>query len=69
MCVASRVVALQVYAAVRSVRSVVARCWLNIPAGGRYCQRYGEPQTQVALQLLGRLEFRLFVRYVQGKQT
>lgn len=41
-----------VYAAVKSVSDVVSGYWLNIPAGGAYCPRCGEPQPEVAARLL-----------------
>lgn len=50
-----RVDAQQVYAAVQATRNGVDGYWLNIPAGGKYCPRCGEPQPQVARQLLQRL--------------
>ncbi|MGH8280448.1 MAG: hypothetical protein ACRETQ_12935 [Gammaproteobacteria bacterium] len=49
-----RVTAQQLYAAVQSVRRSVSGYWLNIPAGGKYCPRCGEPQP--ARQLLERMD-------------
>ena len=51
-----RVSAQQLVAAVQAVRPAVNGFWLNIPAGGRYCPRCGEPQPQIAVQLLQSLE-------------
>lgn len=50
-----RVSAGELEAAVKSVRSLVNGFWLNIPAGGSYCPRCGEPQPQVAAELLPKL--------------
>lgn len=51
-----RVSTQQLFEDVRAVRPVVDGFWLNIPAGGKYCPRCGEPQPQVAVQLLQSLE-------------
>jgi hypothetical protein len=45
----------QLYDAVQATRGEVDGYWLNIPAGGAYCPKCGEPQPQVAVELLRRL--------------
>ncbi len=50
-----RVSAQQLFNAVQAARPVVDGFWLNIPAGGKYCPRCGEPQPQVAVQVMQRL--------------
>ena len=51
-----RVSAQQLLAAVQAVRPVVSGFWLNIPAGGKYCPRCGEPHPEVAMRLLQALD-------------
>jgi len=40
------------YDAVLATRNDVAGYWLNIPGGGAACPKCGEPQPQVAVELL-----------------
>jgi hypothetical protein len=47
-----RVTARQLYDAVEATRDAVDGYWLNIPGGGAYCPKCGEPQPQVAVDLL-----------------
>jgi hypothetical protein len=47
-----KVTARQLYDAVQATRSDVDGYWLNIPGGGAYCPKCGEPQPQVAVELL-----------------
>jgi hypothetical protein len=53
-----RVTAAQLYEAIEATRKDVDGYWLNIPGGGPYCPRCGEPQPQVAVELLKMLESR-----------
>jgi len=47
-----KVTAQHLYDAVQATRSDVDGYWLNIPGGGAYCPKCGEPQPQVAVELL-----------------
>jgi hypothetical protein len=47
-----KVTAQQLFDAVQATRGVVDGYWLNIPGGGAYCPKCGEPQPQVAADLL-----------------
>jgi len=51
-----KVTADQLYQAVQATRGDVAGYWLNIPAGGPSCPKGGEPQPQVAVELLKKLQ-------------
>jgi len=51
-----RVTARQLYDAVQATRDAVDGYWLNIPGGGTYCPKDGEPQPQVAVELLRMLD-------------
>ena len=51
-----RVTAKQLYDAVEATRGAVDGYWLNIPGGGAYCPKCGEPQPQVAVDLLRMLD-------------
>jgi len=42
----------QLFEAIQATRADVDGYWLNIPAGGAYCPKCGEPQPQVAVELL-----------------
>jgi hypothetical protein len=53
-----RVTARQLYDAIAATRDAVDGYWLNIPGGGAYCPKCGEPQPQVALDLLRMLNER-----------
>jgi hypothetical protein len=53
-----RVTAKQLYDAVEATRGAVDGYWLNIPGGGAYCPKCGEPQPQVAVDLLRMLDER-----------
>jgi hypothetical protein len=52
-----KVTSQQLYDAVQATRGEVDGYWMNIPAGGAYCPKCGEPQPQVAVELLRRLSF------------
>ncbi|HSX48243.1 MAG TPA: hypothetical protein VLF41_01965 [Candidatus Nanoarchaeia archaeon] len=45
----------QLYQAVQGTRSIVKGYWLNIPAQSDYCPGCGQPQPQVAIELLNKL--------------
>jgi hypothetical protein len=47
----------QLYNAVQATRGDVDGYWLNIPGGGAYCPKCGEPQPGVAVELLRMLGF------------
>jgi ATP phosphoribosyltransferase regulatory subunit HisZ len=47
-----RVTAQQLFDAVQATRAEVDGSWLNIPGGGAYCPKCGEPQPQVDIDLL-----------------
>lgn len=47
-----RVTPKDLYDAVGATRDNVTGYWLNIPGGGAYCPKCGEPQPQVAIELL-----------------
>ena len=47
-----KVTARQLYEAVDATRGDVDAYWLNIPGGGAWCPKRGEPQPQVAVELL-----------------
>lgn len=46
------VTAQQLFDAVAATREAVEGYWLNIPGGGAYCPKCGQPQPQVAVDLL-----------------
>jgi hypothetical protein len=50
-----KVTADQLFHAVEATRGDVDGYWLNIPGGGAYCPKCGEPQPQVAVELLNKL--------------
>ena len=50
------VTAKQLHAAVEATREAVEGYWLNIPGGGPHCPKCGEPQPQVAVELLRMLD-------------
>jgi hypothetical protein len=47
-----KVTANELYACLKAVSDVVSGFWLNIPAGGAACPTCGEPQPEVAAELL-----------------
>ena len=51
-----RVTAKQLFDAVQATREAVDGYWLNIPGGGAYCPKCGEPLPQVAVDLLHLLD-------------
>lgn len=51
-----KVTAKQLYDAIEATRDVVDGYWLNIPGGGAYCPKCGEPQPGVAAELLKMLD-------------
>lgn len=51
-----RVTVEELFQAVQAVRGVVNGFWLNIPAGGKYCPTCGQPQPQVAVELLEKMD-------------
>ena len=51
-----KVTAGQLFDAVQATRGDVDGYWLNIPGGGAYCPKCGEPQPQVAVELLQKLD-------------
>jgi hypothetical protein len=53
-----RVTPQDLYDAVAATRDTVAGYWLNIPGGGPYCPKCGEPQPRVAIELLKMLASR-----------
>jgi hypothetical protein len=47
-----KVAAQQLYEVVEATRGDVDGYWLNIPGGGPHCPKCGEPQPQIAVELL-----------------
>jgi hypothetical protein len=47
-----KVTSRQLYDAVQATRAAVDGYWLNVPGGGAYCPKCGEPQPQIAIELL-----------------
>lgn len=50
-----RVTAAEILASIHATRAFVNGYWLNIPAAGEACPRCGNPQPQIAVQVLREL--------------